>query len=248
MLKYNFKYNLDHPYRSIEHRNILLNKKILKDIYTKWYDIFKSFVKNDGKYVELGSGGGFIKDIIPQVTTSDINDIPGVDLSFSAEKMPFDNDSLSAIFMIDTFHHIPNVSDFLNEAQRVLKVGGKIIMIEPWNTRWSRFIYNRFHHELFDLTRDWTFESSGPLSGSNMALPYIIFRRDRKVFDEKFQELKLIDIKPHSPFTYLLSGGFSRKAFIPDFLFPLFQKIEQPSWVRKSFAMFVTIIIEKVIR
>jgi len=150
--------------------------------------------------------------------------------------------------MIDTFHHIPNVSDFLNEAQRVLKVGGKIIMIEPWNTRWSRFIYNRFHHELFDLTRDWTFESTGPLSGSNMALPYIIFRRDRKVFDEKFQELKLIDIKPHSPFTYLLSGGFSRKAFIPDFLFPLFQKIEQPSWVRKSFAMFVTIIIEKVIR
>lgn len=247
MISYKFKYDLNHPNRSIEHKKILLSKKSLRKLYQNWYHVFKSYVKDEAKYIELGSGGGFIKDIIPEVITSDINKIPGVGQYFSASELPFENQSVSGIFMIDALHHFPEVEKFFSESTRVLKPGGKIVLIEPWNTKWARFIYKRFHHELFDLNRDWTFPLSGPLSGSNMALPYIIFKRDIEKFKEKFPKLKVKKIYPHTPFAYLLTGGFSRKAFLPGFMISLVRYIENHfAFIRNKFAMFVTIEIEKV--
>lgn len=245
MGKYKFEYDLDHPLRSIDHKNILLKKKVLKNLYKTWYEKFKYFVNKNGNYLELGSGGGFIKEVIPNIKTSDVNKIPGVDEYFSALEMPFKENSLDGIFMIDSFHHFPDVEAFLNEAIRVLKTKGKIVMIEPWNTGWSRFIYKKFHHELFDTNRDWFFPMKGPLSGSNMALPYIVFKRDRKIFDEKFPQLKIKKIEPHTPFTYLLSGGFSRTAFLPNFMFLFVRLFENIKMVKNNFGMFVTIVIEK---
>lgn len=246
MKKYKFEYGLDHPLRSIEHKKILKNKKYLRNLYVEWYNIFKSHIKDEGTYLELGSGGGFIKEIIPGIITSDINEIPGIDKFFSAAKMPFEDNSLSGIFMIDSFHHFPNVDEFFNEALRTLKKGGKIIMIEPWNTNWSKFVYKKFHHELFDPERDWTFPLKGPLSGSNMALPYIVFKRDIHIFKKKYPDFKLIDIVPHTPFTYIISGGFSRKSFLPDFTYKFVRSIENNfSCLRNNFAMFASIEIEK---
>lgn len=247
MIPYKFKYDLNHPNRSIEHKEILVSKKSLRKIYESWYNVFKSYVKDDSIYLELGSGGGFIKDIIPQVITSDINKIPGVDQYFSASELPYEDQSVSGIFMIDALHHFPEAEKFFSESVRVLKTGGKIVLIEPWNTKWARFIYKRFHHELFDLNRDWTFPLSGPLSGSNMALPYIIFKRDIEKFKDKYPKLNVKKIQPHTPFTYLLTGGFSRRAFLPGFMISFVRYIEKhTAFIRNKFAMFVTIEIEKV--
>ena len=121
-----------------------------------------------------------MKEIDGEIITSDIMDLPVVDQVFSAEKLPFEEKSISAIYMINVFHHIPDVRAFLKEAERCLKKGGKIVMIEPGDSPFSRFIYKRFHHEMYDDKRDWTFPATGPLSGSNQALPYIVFNRDRK--------------------------------------------------------------------
>jgi len=247
MIPYKFKHDLNHPKRSIEHKNILLSKKSLRSIYEKWYTTFKSYIDKNAVYIELGSGGGFLKDIIPEVITSDINKIPGVDQYFSASSLPFDDKSVSGIFMIDALHHFPEVDRFFAESVRVLKKQGKIVLVEPWYTKWSRFIYKNFHHELFDLNRDWTFPLSGPLSGSNMALPYIIFKRDIKFFSETYPQLKVKRLEPHTPFTYLLTGGFSRKEFLPAFIIRFVRYIEDHiPFVRNKFAMFVTIEIEKV--
>ncbi len=245
MGKYKFEYDLDHPLRSVDHGKILKQKKILKDIYISWYNVFKSYYTEQGRFIELGSGGGFIKDIMPHVITSDVNDIPGIDQCFSALDMPFDDHSIDGIFMIDAFHHFPDVETFMKEATRVLKKQGKIVMIEPWNNWWSRFIYKNFHHELFDPDRDWKFPLQGPLSGSNMALPYIVFKRDRDILKEKFPELKIRKIETHNPFSYLLSGGFSRPPFLPSFIFPIVRYMENVKWIKNNIGMFVTIVIEK---
>lgn len=247
MIPYKFKYDLNHPKRSIEHKKILLSKKSLRKIYESWYHIFKTYVKDDSVYIELGSGGGFIKDVIPEVITSDINEIPGIDQYFSASDLPFKDQTVSGIFMIDALHHFPEVEKFFSESMRVLKNHGKIVLIEPWNTKWARFIYKNFHHELFDLNRDWSFPISGPLSGSNMALPFIIFKRDIEKFNTKYPKLNVNKIQPHTPFGYLLTGGFSRKAFLPGFMISLVHKVENHlKFIRNKFAMFVTIEIEKI--
>ncbi len=245
MRKYKFRYNLDHPLRSVEHKRIIENKRSLKRLYINWYNIFKQHANDKGTYLELGSGGGFIKEIIPGTITSDLNEIPDIDYHFSASNMPFNDNSLDGIFMIDSFHHFANVKTFFCESERVLKENGKIVMIEPWFTKWSGFIYRKFHHELFDPNRDWNFPEKGPLSGSNMALPYIVFERDKDIFTKQFKGIKLSSIDFHTPFTYLLTGGFSRSSFLPNIMFPLIHIIEKVKWLKNNCAMFATIIMEK---
>jgi hypothetical protein len=82
-------------------------------------------------------------------------------------------------------------------------------MIEPGNTVWRRFVYQNFHHETFDPKVGWVFESKGPLSTANGAIPWIVFHRDRAMFLEQYPDFKIIKTQFHTPFRYLLSGGFT---------------------------------------
>ncbi|MBN1252140.1 MAG: class I SAM-dependent methyltransferase [Bacteroidales bacterium] len=249
LLKYNIPFNLDSTERTLFHKSIILRKKFLKNLYIEWYKIFLKSISNlpKGKIIEIGSGGGFIKEIIPSVITSDFLNLPENDMCFSATDMPFNESELSAIFMIDTFHHIPDVEKFLFEAERTLKKGGKIIMIEPANTLWGRFIYKNFHHEAFLPESSWKLEGDGPMSDANGALPWIVFERDIDIFKNKFKSLQLIDIKYHTPLRYLLSGGVSFKQLVPDFMFlPITYFENFILFFTKQFSMFVTIEIEKI--
>lgn len=239
---------LDDPQTTLIHAKTIKEKTFLRNIYTDFYNQFKESIKNPEKkkLVELGSGGGFIKDIIPNVTTSEIMKIPTVDMHFSALKIPFKNNSIYAFFMIDVLHHLPDAREFFIEAQRTLKRDGIIVMIEPANTVWARFIYKHFHHEPFDTKGSWKFDSTGQLSGANGALPWIIFKRDREKFKKFFPRLKIIEIKAHIPFRYILSGGLSFPQLIPSFTYPLILKFEKLiSPLNPWLGMFYTIKIKK---
>lgn len=246
-LKIEIPYAIDSPERTIFHREILLKKKFMRELYLEWYQFFKKSFSDlpEGKIVEIGSGGGFLKDIVPKVITSDIIPLPNNDMTLSALDMPFSDKELSAIIMVDTFHHLPDCEQFLNEAERVLATGGKIIMIEPANSCWGRFIYKNFHHEPFNPKGDWTFPTSGPLSGANGALPWIVFKRDREQFEKRFPGLKITKMKNHTPLRYLLSGGFTLKQLMPDFMYSPVKCIEKVLSPIQAFSMFTTIVIEK---
>src|SRR3990172_12660853 len=102
--------DLDSPETTIKRINIIKKKKFLYQIYLDFYKTFKRHSQNipPGKKVEIGSGAGFLKEVIPEVVTSDVMKLPNCDMQFSAEKMPFADNSLSAIYMLNTFHHIKN--------------------------------------------------------------------------------------------------------------------------------------------
>ena len=92
-------------------------------------------------------------------------------------------------------------------------------MIEPWVTPWSRIVYKHFHHEPFDPEAvHWSFPSSGPLSGANGAIPWIVFGRDRAKFESHFPELAIGQVRQFMPFRYLVSGGVGMRSLIPGFL------------------------------
>jgi len=248
MFKYTIPYGLDTPERTIQHREIILNKPFLKNLYKEWYQLFIDEIPllPAGKLVELGSGGGFLKEINPSVICTDILPLQTNDLTFSVLKMPFNTEEISGLFMIDTFHHIPDAEKFLQEAARVLKKDGKIIMTEPANSIWGRFIYKNFHHEPFNPQGNWEIPDSGPLSGANGALPWIVFERDINKFTEMFPNLEIIEKRYHTPLRYLLSGGVSYKQFVPERSFNFFTKLENLLVsVSKYFSMFITIKIRK---
>lgn len=233
---------LDSPETTIKRWQIIRGKPALRQIYDEWYRAVAASIPSGGKpALELGSGAGFMSNYVENLITSDILELPGVDRVIDAcAVLPFHDSSLRGIAMVNTLHHLPDVTAFFAEATRCLEPGGTISMIEPWNTPWSRFVYAKLHHEAFDPSVcSWSFDSNGPLSSANGALPWIVLERDRRQFRERFPDLEIRDVRPIMPVRYLLSGGVSMRALLPNWSFGLVRAFENASQpVMRSLAMF----------
>ena len=241
--------NLDSAAVSSLHAKIIQKKPFLKRLYADFYRELKRSIpcEVDSKsIVELGSGGGFIKELIPQTITSDVVPLPHVDKHFSVFRMPFESDSIDAFLMLNVFHHINDAHAFLREIDRCLKIHGRMIMIEPANTFWGRIVWKNFHHEPFNPRGGWSFDGNDPLFSANGALPWIVFDRDRERLHREFPSLRVLSLKPHSPLRYLLSGGVSMKQLLPSCFYPVVKGIETiMSPLNRYLGMFMTIEVEK---
>lgn len=237
--------DLTSPESARNHHDLLFKKTYIRRLYGEWYNNFTAEVQSlpRGKYLEIGSGGGFLKTVFPEVITSDILPFPNMDMVFNAEQIPFGNEELACIMMLNVFHHIHRPFLFLREAERTLVPGGKILMIEPANSIFSRFIYRNFHHEPFQ-------ENAGrelaEQENANQALPYIYFQRDRDWLENEFPELRIEEIRYHTPFRYLISGGMSTVQLLPEFTFDLITKLEQlVEPLHKHLGLFCSITVSK---
>jgi SAM-dependent methyltransferase len=239
--------DLDAPENTLRRAGIIRSKPFLKQFYQDCYISISKLLpgKISGPVIELGSGGGFLKAYIPDLITSEILVIPTVDVQFDGRFLPFKHASVRALVMLDVFHHIPDPAAFLAQAADILKPGGRLIMIEPWVTPWSRFVYRYLHHEPFDpVANEWRFQKAGPLTGANSALPWIVFDRDRRKFEYRFPQWQIKKIHLHTPFCYLLSGGLIFKNMLPAALYPLCRRVEN---LLRPFnhllSMFATIVL-----
>ena len=239
--------DIDSPERTFLHSRIIQNKPFLRRLYIEWYERIKNFFPDRpcGGLVELGAGGGFSKLVISNVITTEILSVPDIDVRLDGEVLPFKDSSLKGIFMVDVFHHLPRAEKFLEEAARCIKPGGILVMIEPWNTFFSRIFYRYLHHEPFEEdTPTWQLAGGGPLSRANSALPWIVFKRDRRIFEAKWPEWRIDTIELHTPFRYLLSGGLSTPSLMPVVLFDFWHDVErllQP--LMGCIALFATIVL-----
>jgi len=223
--------SIDDPRTTHRRRGIIQSNRFLWRIYDEWYRRIYACIQEGppGRVLELGSGAGFLAHYIPGVITSEVFLCSDIQLVLDARRLPFSCGSLKAIVMVDVLHHVPDNRAFLAEAQRCLRPGGSIVMIEPWVSTWSRLIYSRLHNEPFEPdAKDWSFPGTGPLSGANGALPWIIFERDRHEFEAEFSELQIQAVRPFMPFRYLVSGGVSMRQFMPEATFNLWRGLE--SW------------------
>ena len=135
--------DIDDPHLTVIRHRLLQQKKYLYRLYQDWYTLIKENLGNlNSTIIELGSGGGFLEKIIPQVIKTDIFFHPFIHLAMDGLMLPFAQNSLEALVLLDVFHHMPNVKEFLDEADRTLKIGGRIIMIEPWVSKWSQKAYS----------------------------------------------------------------------------------------------------------
>jgi SAM-dependent methyltransferase len=240
--------DLDDPRTTLLRRQIVREKRTLRQIYEEWYQALASEIPaGEGPVLEIGSGPGFLGEVIPEVITSEILPCPGVDLLLDGCALPLRKGSLRAIVMTDVFHHIAQPRRFLQESARCVREAGRLVMVEPWVTCWSRLIYARFHHEPFQPeATDWEFPSTGPLSGANGALPWIIMERDRGQFEAEFPQWRICLLRPQMPFRYLLSGGVSFKPLVPEWSFSFWRHLE--GWLRPGmahWAMFALIVLRR---
>jgi SAM-dependent methyltransferase len=240
--------DLDDPRTTQLWRGIVREKSFLRQVYQEWYTaLVAALPKGRGAILEIGSGAGFLDEYISGLITSDIFYCPGISAVLDGRQLPFADGVLRGIVMTGVLHHLPQPRAFLAEATRCVQPGGVLVMIEPWVTRWSRLIYGRLHHEPFEpAAQDWEFPSGGPLSGANIALPWIIFERDRAQFEREFAGWQIQEIRLTMPFRYLVSGGISTRALMPGWAFSAWRWLENAlrPWM-KDLAMFALIVLEK---
>ena len=163
-------------------RKVLVRKPFLRKIYVEAYEKFRDFVLDcppDGLVVEIGSGVGLLKEYVADALTTDVIPYDGLDRVVDATDMPFANNSIRAMLLFHSFHHIPDVEKFLTGVEGCLVPGGKLLIIDP-HTGWIASPINKYiHHEGYDSqTREWKFDSTGPLSDANNALAWNVFCRD----------------------------------------------------------------------
>lgn len=211
--------SIDDPAHGKKLNELILKKKFLRKIYEDIYAWFAQGVQRcpaNGVALEIGSGAGFLKQFIPDIHTSDVLPYPGIDQVVDAVKLPFPDGGLRAICMFNVFHHLPDVEKFLREAQRCLAPGGRVLMVDQYPGWISTPILTCAHHEPFDRRAPtWAFTSTGPLSGANGALAWIVFERDRQRFETIVPQLKLERYEPCLPLSYWLAGGLKPWTLIP---------------------------------
>ena len=216
------------------HRKIWREKKILRTIYSEWYQKIISDLKmGGGKTIELGAGSGNFKEFKSDVIASDIDaSCKWLDMCFDAHEMPFEDGSISNIVMIDVFHHLSDPIRFLHECERVLEKSGRVIMLEPFPSLFSSIVYRFFHPEPFLMKVDYFGRFGADFKkdpwDSNQAIPYLIFfkhfRKWEDIFGKNFHILKKQKL---SFLLYPLSGGFENKSLIPEFLVPTMSVVEK---------------------
>lgn len=244
--------SLDTVHNEQELRARIFAKPALRAFYEDIYIRYKKYLalhagKEKALAVELGSGASFAKMSVPEITTTDVMPYQGVDLVVDACAMPFANSSVDYFFLLNTLHHIPNAEAFFSEADRCLKPGGKIVIFDQNRGFFSEWILRYAHHEPYDTKRErWDFPSTGPLSGANGALAWIIFERDLERFNRLYPRLKFQGRRPFSPLLYWISGGLKNWTLAPRWLLPFWQGIDKLLLkINPRFGSFVEIVLVK---
>lgn len=197
-----------------QHRAAWQARPELRSVYREWFDRLLAAVAARRPVVEIGSGPGFFKERAPSLVATDV--VPGlsVDVRCDADVLPFRSASVGAIVMVDTLHHLLRPLDFLAEAARVLKPGGRLAMVEPWITTPSWVLYRFFHHEEcrlgVDVARPFGSDAKAALDG-NAAIPYLLLARLRGAG----LPLHLVRAEPFVGLPYLATFGFKVRRPLP---------------------------------
>jgi SAM-dependent methyltransferase len=238
---------LDSPEMTLRRRALAQRNACARFSFERWYRELGAAAATapEGCHVELGSGSGFLNRFIPGLIKTDVVVLPFIDAVCFAEELPFLEKSVSVLAMINTLHHVGDVNAFFREASRVLVPGGVVVMVEPYVSHFSRFVYRYIHHEPFNPNvADWRLSPGGRLSNANDALPWVVFVRDRTRFERENPRLRIETVRPHTPLTHFLSGGVTTRPLAPLWAVRTVARAEQGvQWMMPSVAVFFTVIL-----
>lgn len=208
------------PTEWADQRKVWNNKYVLREVYR---DLFRHITKQclPGSLLEIGSGIGVFKDNRPDIIALDVAFAPWLDMVADAQRLPVNSDSFDNIVAVDVLHHLPRPLLFLSEAQRTLRPGGRLILLEPAITAGSWFFYRFIHQERVRMRVD-------PFSGeamcsedpydANQAIPTLLFGRLSDRLQRELPGLRLVTVDYLSVLAYPLSGGFKSWSLLPGIL------------------------------
>ena len=195
------------------------SRPLVRRLYREWHEEIAGRLSTvPGRTVELGSGIGRLREQIPALVTTDVEETPYADEVVDAEALPYEDGSLANLILVDVFHHLARPVRFLEESSRVLAPGGRVVILDPYCSTLSTPAYKLFHHERTDPSvrglEDDASLAGSPLA-SNQARTTVVFFRELDGFRARFPELAVAERKRLALLLYPLSGGFSGRRLVP---------------------------------
>ena len=202
-------------------------KPLLRDIYDGFYRRIAAHLPpaDHGPVVEIGSGMGNVKRVIPHCITTDLFPNAWLDRQENAYALSFADRSIGAVILFDVFHHLRYPGTVLRELRRVLKVGGRVVLFEPDMSLLGRFVYGKFHHEPLALSDPITWDAPADFQPENHGY-YAAQGNACRIFvrGERPGPLDgwtISRVERHPDLSYVASGGFAGPQLYPRMLLPL---------------------------
>jgi hypothetical protein len=238
---------------SIEKNQEYWNRKpLLKTLYGDFYRLIAQNLSHlpESKIVELGSGLGNIHEVIPNCVRTDLFPNPWIDQVENAYQLSFADHSVSDLILTDVFHHLKYPGTALQEFSRVLRSGGRVIMLEPCISVLGLLVYGVLHDEPIAIAQE--IEWNAPAEWSPEKIDYYAAQGNAsrifvgKRFRYRLSEWQTFKTQRLSAIAYAASGGFSKPQLYPTSLLPLIRKLEKVLDLFPAlFATRLLVILEK---
>ena len=223
---------------SIHQDQILSNQKrwerkpLLQRVYRDFHRLIASHLSRlpESRVVELGSGIGNIRDVIPDCLRTDLFPNPWIDQVENAYALSFGDCTVSDLILMDVFHHMEYPGTALAEFGRVLRPGGRVIILDPCMSLLGLLIYGARHSEPVGLFRPiawfappaWSGDQAGYYAGQGNATR--IFGRG--AFNSRLAGWNTKKIVKLSALAYVASGGYAGPQLYPERALPAVRRIE----------------------
>ena len=209
-------------------------KPLLRKVYRGFYEEIARRMNPSapGATVELGSGIGNLKSVLPECVATDLFPNPWIDRVENAYRLSFADASLDNLLLFDVFHHLQHPGTALAEFHRVLKPRGRLVVFDPDVSVLGRVVYGVFHHEPLALHDPiaWT----APDGFEPDAAPYYAAQgnasrifRSRRFERELARDWKTLEITRLSSLSYVASGGFRGRQLYPEALYGVMRRLDR---------------------
>lgn len=236
------------------HQNLVRwqRRPLLQVVYRRFYELIAAQVRSDlsGKVVELGSGIGNLKTVLPDSITTDLFRNPWIDQVETAYALSFGSGEVSNIILFDVFHHLEFPGTALDEFRRVLVPAGRVIIFDPAISLLGWLVYGACHHEPIAWGHPITWTLPPKMDPKNAGY-YAAQGNATRVFaidspGDRFLDWNVVLVRRLAAISYVASGGYSGPQLYPASWLPLLTMLDRLcDHLPKLFATRLLVVLEK---
>lgn len=226
-------------------------KPFLREIYREFHRLILRYLSAlPGETVEVGSGIGNIKEVIPGCVRTDIFANPWIDRQENIYQLSMGENTVANLILFDVFHHLEYPLDALDECRRVLRPGGHLLVFDHAMSA-AGFLFSKFvHHERAGFLHSYKLRADNPLrpGASNY---YADQANSWRIFERNFNALlqpswRRVATVRKPAIKWLLSGGYRNKCYVTPWNERAIKIAEQVcSNVPSLFALRLLVVLQK---
>lgn len=218
-----------------ENRRHWERKPVLQRVYRAFYQEIARWALPGKKAatLELGSGMGNIKEVLPDCLTSDLFPNPWLDRVENVYALNWPDAAVQNLILFDVFHHLQHPGRALKEMARVVQPAGRVIVFEPGMGWFPRLIMRFFHHEPlgFGQPIEWNapqgFDPANHPYYAAQGNSWRIFVQQEGLADHILRDWNVVHVGREPGWAWLLCGGLRGPQLYPDKLLPLVRLMER---------------------